>query len=151
MKQWPTAAHRWHFVLQDVSYRQSCHLWASSVRTLVHCAVMYSRLADLKSSSKVSLLFSWIIGAATDPSIVCCMLMCVQFYQNLKLCPYSGLIEKKLLCPTVHCCRGIVCAYVAAGPKRLGCPGQHEMPIELTSHLRWRHPFEAPSTVLSTH
>ena len=23
---WPTAAHRWHFVLQDVSCQQSCHL-----------------------------------------------------------------------------------------------------------------------------
>ena len=23
---WPNAAHRWHFALQDVSHRQSCHL-----------------------------------------------------------------------------------------------------------------------------
>ena len=43
-------------------------LSASSVRTLVQCAVKYSRPPDLKSSSNVSLLFAWITGPATDPS-----------------------------------------------------------------------------------
>ena len=43
-------------------------LLASSVRTLVYCAVKYSRPLDLKSSSNVSLPFAWITGPATDPS-----------------------------------------------------------------------------------
>ena len=43
-------------------------LLASSVQTLVHCVVKYSRPPDLKSSSNVSLQFAWIIGPATDPS-----------------------------------------------------------------------------------
>ena len=43
-------------------------LSASSVRTLVHCVVKYSRPPDLKSSSNVSLPFAWITGPATDPS-----------------------------------------------------------------------------------
>ena len=43
-------------------------LLASSVRTLVHCVVKYSRPPDLKSSSNVSLPFAWITGPATDPS-----------------------------------------------------------------------------------
>ena len=37
-------------------------LSASSVRTLVHCVVKYSRPPDLKSSSNVSLPFAWITG-----------------------------------------------------------------------------------------
>ena len=45
-------------------------LSASSVRTLVHCVVKYSRPPDLKSSSNVSLSFAWITGPATDPSLV---------------------------------------------------------------------------------
>ena len=55
----------------------SCHLAtpgfpmtilsASSVRTLVHCVVMYSRPPDLKSSSNVSPPFPWTTGPATDP------------------------------------------------------------------------------------
>ena len=47
-------------------------LSASSVRTLVHCVVKYSRPPDLKSSSNVSLPFAWITGPATDPSFVYC-------------------------------------------------------------------------------
>ena len=43
-------------------------LSASSVWTLVHCVVKYSRPPDLKSSSNVSLPFAWITGPATDPS-----------------------------------------------------------------------------------
>ena len=43
-------------------------LLASSVQTLVHCVVKYSRPPDLKSSSNVSLPFAWITGPATDPS-----------------------------------------------------------------------------------
>ena len=81
--QWPTAARRWHFAQRDVSCRQSCHLltpshppgslnmtilWASSVWTLVHCVVKYSRPPDLKSFLNVSLPFAWITGPATDPS-----------------------------------------------------------------------------------
>ena len=46
-------------------------LSASSVRTLVHCVVKYSRPPDLKSSSNVSLPFAWITGPATDPSYHC--------------------------------------------------------------------------------
>ena len=43
-------------------------LLASPVRTLVHCVVKHSRSPDLKSSSNVSLPFSWITGPPTDPS-----------------------------------------------------------------------------------
>ena len=66
----------------NVFCRQSCHLLtpshpgfpqvtillASSVRTLVHCVVKYSRPPDLQSASNVSLPFAWITGLARDPS-----------------------------------------------------------------------------------
>ena len=48
-------------------------LSASSVRTMVHCVVKYSRPPDLKSSSNVSLPFAWITGPATDPSFMWCV------------------------------------------------------------------------------
>ena len=47
-------------------------LSASSVQTLVHCVVKYSRPPDLMSSYNVSLPFAWITGPATDPSLEKC-------------------------------------------------------------------------------
>ena len=75
--QWPTAACRWHFALQDVSRRQSCNLSTPSYPQVppvwpycrqAQCGVKYSRPPDLKSSSNVSLPFAWITGPATDPA-----------------------------------------------------------------------------------
>ena len=59
-------------------------LSASSVRTLVHCVVKYSRPPDLKSSSNVSLPFAWITGPATDPSSPLFSLQgsCIHYKEN---------------------------------------------------------------------
>ena len=77
--QWPTAASRCRFALQDVSCRESWHLAilgsprvtilsASPVRMLDHFVVKCKRPSDLKTSLNVSLPFALITGPATDPS-----------------------------------------------------------------------------------
>ena len=40
----------------------------SPVQKLFHFVVNYSRPSDLKSSSNISLPFTWIIGPVRDPS-----------------------------------------------------------------------------------
>ena len=79
--QWPTAARRWHFVLRDVSCRQSCHLSTPSHPIAVQPYLRQFQwgcwhslkwsIADLltsQSSSNVSLPFAWFTGPITDPS-----------------------------------------------------------------------------------
>ena len=48
--------------LATPGFPQVTILLASSVRTLVHCVVKYSRPPDLKLSSNVSLPLAWITG-----------------------------------------------------------------------------------------
>ena len=77
--QFPTAARRWHFALQDVSHRQSCHLSTPSHPLVppvwpyccqAQCGLWLSlkwSIADLltsRSFSNVSLPFAWITGHA---------------------------------------------------------------------------------------
>ena len=78
--QWPTAAHRWHFALRDISCRQKCHLSTPSHSQVPpvwpycwqaqceHWFTVQWSIADLLTSN-VSLPFAWITGLATDPSL----------------------------------------------------------------------------------
>ena len=59
-------------------------LSASSVRTLVHCVVKYSRPPDLKSSSNVSLPFAWITGPRKRTQLSG-MLLYLLHHRNSKL------------------------------------------------------------------
>ena len=82
--QFPTAARQWHFVLQDVSHRQSCHLSTPSHPLVpvwpycwqAQCGLWHSlkwSITDLMTSqlfSNASLPFAWITGHATHPSYV---------------------------------------------------------------------------------
>ena len=75
-------------------------------------------------SSKSVLPVAWIAGRQTIRFL---FLIHRQYLGKSKICIH-------VLNPTVDFCTDEKQLVINA------CPGQHEMPIELTSHSRWRHP-----------
>ena len=76
-------------------------LSASSVQTLVHCVVKYSRPPDLEPSSNVSLPFAWITGPATDPSLKFYYLRCLEDCFHLVAVPAFHSLVPNLVPPLI--------------------------------------------------